>query len=118
MPSNHTQLDDDDDIRALGKRELAFAPPRSTTEMVEREPVTLESLARQLDRMLAELSSLRDDVNVLTAIVQRLDDSHTRLPRSALQTAKSLVTASGCAVLRNWRPATMRIAPLPKEIPE
>ena len=47
--------------------------------MGEREPVTLESLARQLDRMLAELSSLRDDVNVLTAIVQRLDNGHTRL---------------------------------------
>ena len=47
--------------------------------MSERDPVTLESLARQLDHMLAELSSLRDDVNVLTAIVQRLDNSHTRL---------------------------------------
>jgi hypothetical protein len=39
----------------------------------------LEFLARQQDRMLAELASLRDDVNVLTAIVQRLDNSHTRL---------------------------------------
>jgi hypothetical protein len=29
--------------------------------------------------MLADLASLRDDVNVLTAIVQRLDNSHTRL---------------------------------------
>jgi hypothetical protein len=29
--------------------------------------------------MLAELASLRDDVNVLTAIVQRLDNSCTRL---------------------------------------
>jgi hypothetical protein len=47
--------------------------------MSEREPVTLRFLARQQDRMLAELSSLRDDVNVLTAIVQRLDKSHTRL---------------------------------------
>jgi hypothetical protein len=47
--------------------------------MIEREPVTLKSIARQLDHMLAELSSLRDDVNVLTAIVQRLDNSHTRL---------------------------------------
>jgi hypothetical protein len=47
--------------------------------MSEREPVTLEFLARQQDRMLAELASLRDDVNVLTAIVQRLDNSHTRL---------------------------------------
>ena len=39
--------------------------------MSEREPVTLEFLACQLDRMLADLASLRDDVNVLTAIVQR-----------------------------------------------
>ena len=39
----------------------------------------LESLARQLNRMLADLASLRDDVNVLTAIVQRLDNSHTML---------------------------------------
>ena len=46
--------------------------------MSEREPVTLEFLAHQQD-FLAELSSLRDDVNVLTAIVQRLDNSHTRL---------------------------------------
>ena len=29
--------------------------------------------------MLTELASLRDDVNVLTVIVQRLDNSHTRL---------------------------------------
>ena len=29
--------------------------------------------------MLAELASLRDDVNVLTAIFPRLDKSHTRL---------------------------------------
>jgi len=29
--------------------------------------------------MLAELASLRDHVNVLTAIVQRLDNSCTRL---------------------------------------
>jgi hypothetical protein len=48
-------------------------------EMSEREPLTLEFLARPQDRMLAELASLRDDVNVLTAIVQRLDNSRTRL---------------------------------------
>jgi hypothetical protein len=29
--------------------------------------------------MLAELSSLRDDMSVLTAIVQRLDNRNTRL---------------------------------------
>ena len=47
--------------------------------MSEREPVTLEFLARQQDRILAELASLRDDVIVLTAIVQRLDNNSTRL---------------------------------------
>ena len=47
--------------------------------MSERTPVTLNFLARQQDRMLAELASLRDDVNVLTAILQRLDNSCTRL---------------------------------------
>jgi hypothetical protein len=47
--------------------------------MSEREPVTLEFLARQQDRMLAELASLRDDVNVLTAIIQRLDTKVIRL---------------------------------------
>ena len=47
--------------------------------MSEREPARLEFLARQQDRMLAELASLRDDVNLLTAIFQRLDKSHTRL---------------------------------------
>jgi hypothetical protein len=48
-------------------------------KMSERERVTLEFLACQQDRMLAELASLRDDVNVLTAIVQRIDSSLTRL---------------------------------------
>ena len=47
--------------------------------MSEREPVTLEFLARQQDRMLAELASLHDDMNALTAILQRLDNSCTRL---------------------------------------
>jgi hypothetical protein len=47
--------------------------------MSEREPATLKFLARQQDRILAELLSLRDDVNVLTAIVQRLNNSATRL---------------------------------------
>ena len=47
--------------------------------MSEREPVRLEFLARQQDRMLAELASLRDDVNVLTAIIQRLDTKVIRL---------------------------------------
>jgi sRNA-binding protein len=35
--------------------------------------VTLEFLAAQQDRILAELAGLRDDVRVTAAIVQRLD---------------------------------------------
>lgn len=41
--------------------------------MSEREPVTLDFLARQQARMLSELGSLRDDVAVLTAIANRQD---------------------------------------------
>ena len=37
------------------------------------EPVTLEFLARQQQRVLDELSSFRDDMTVLTAMVMRLD---------------------------------------------
>jgi hypothetical protein len=62
--------------------------------MSEREPVTLEFLACQLDRMLADLASLRDDVNVLTAIVHRLDNSHTRL-RAEIRATHSQVSRHG-----------------------
>jgi hypothetical protein len=41
------------------------------------EPENL--VLRLLGEIRTEIASLRDDVNVLTAIVQRLDNSHTRL---------------------------------------
>ena len=37
------------------------------------EPITLEFLARQQQRVLDELSTVRDDMQVLTAMVMRLD---------------------------------------------
>jgi chromosome segregation ATPase len=37
------------------------------------EPITLEFLARQQQRMIDEMSSMRDDMQVLTAMVMRLD---------------------------------------------
>jgi hypothetical protein len=37
------------------------------------EPITLEFLARQQQRMLEEMGSMRDDMQVLTAMVMRLD---------------------------------------------
>ena len=39
----------------------------------------LSFLARQNERILTELASLRDDMTVLTAIVLRLDGSQTNL---------------------------------------
>ena len=37
------------------------------------EPITLEFLARQQQRALDELSTMRDDITVMTAMVMRLD---------------------------------------------
>ena len=39
----------------------------------------LNFIARQLDHLLTEVGSLRDDVRVLTAITMRLDGSHSAL---------------------------------------
>ena len=41
--------------------------------------VTLDYIGRALDRLTTEVASLRDDMNVLTAIVMRLDGSHSAL---------------------------------------
>jgi hypothetical protein len=37
------------------------------------EPITLEFLARQQQRVLDEIGSMRDDMQVMTAMVMRLD---------------------------------------------
>ena len=37
------------------------------------EPITLEFLARQQQRVLDEMGSMRDDMQVLTSMVMRLD---------------------------------------------
>jgi len=44
------------------------------------ERIDLAYIGRALQRLTDEVASLRDDMQVLTAIVHRLDDSHTRLP--------------------------------------
>ena len=45
---------------------------------MSEEPDNLLVL-RLLQEIQTDVADLRDDVNVLTAIVQRLDNSHTRL---------------------------------------
>jgi chromosome segregation ATPase len=41
--------------------------------------VDLAFIGQALQRLTSEVASLRDDTRVLTAIVQRLDNSHGRL---------------------------------------
>jgi hypothetical protein len=41
--------------------------------------VDLAYIGRSLQRLTTEVASLRDDMQVLTAIVHRLDNSHARL---------------------------------------
>jgi hypothetical protein len=43
--------------------------------MSEDRPVTLDFIAAQLQRVLSEIRILRDDVDVLAAIVRRLDNN-------------------------------------------
>ena len=44
------------------------------------EPIVdLAYVGRALQRLTSEVASLRDDMNVLTAIVQRLDNSQGRI---------------------------------------
>jgi hypothetical protein len=43
--------------------------------MSEEHPVTLDFIAAQLQPVLAEIRILRDDVDVLAAIVRRLDNN-------------------------------------------
>ena len=42
-------------------------------------PADLAYIGRALQRLTDEVASLRDDMQVLTAIVDRLDNSRTRL---------------------------------------
>ncbi|HZU88511.1 MAG TPA: hypothetical protein VE993_04570 [Stellaceae bacterium] len=44
-----------------------------------RETIDLAYIGRALQRLTSEVASLRDDMQVLTAIVHRLDNSHARL---------------------------------------
>ncbi len=53
----------------------SLVSPRKTYNILTMadEPITLEFLARQQQRMIEEMSSMRDDMQVLTAMVMRLD---------------------------------------------
>ena len=52
---------------------LVTRPETYNILAMSEEPITLEFLARQQQRMIDEMSSFRDDMQVLTAMVMRLD---------------------------------------------
>jgi len=70
----------------------------------EPENLTL----RLLQEIRTEIGSLRDDVNVLTAIVQRLDNSHTRL-LTEIRATHSQVSRHGDRLRRPLVPARGRL---------
>jgi len=49
----------------------------------------LNFLARQNERILTEIVSLRDDMTVLTAMVMRLDGSHVALLQETARDART-----------------------------
>jgi hypothetical protein len=58
-----------------GGRSDPAANGQRNTLMSEDRPVTLDFIAAQLQRVLSEIRVLRDDVDVLTAILRRLDNN-------------------------------------------
>jgi len=63
------------------------------------ERIDLAYVGRALQRLTDEVASLRDDMQVVTAIVQRLDNSHTRL-LTEIRATHSQVTRLGDRVRR------------------
>ncbi len=52
--------------------------------------VSLEFLSRQMDRMLVEIGSLRDDMSVLTALALRLDATMTGVQQELRATHRQI----------------------------
>jgi t-SNARE complex subunit (syntaxin) len=57
------------------------------------ERIDLTFVGRALQRLTDEVASMRDDMQVLTAIVHRLDNSHSRL-LTEIRATHSQVTAA------------------------
>lgn len=53
--------------------------------------ITLDFLARQMERVLTEVGSLRDDMSVLTALTLRLDASRIGVQQELRRTHRSSV---------------------------
>jgi Rne/Rng family ribonuclease len=61
------------------RSEFAFRPGRLNILVINLTDPDLNFIARQTERILTDIASLCDDMAVLTAMVMRLDGSHTTL---------------------------------------
>jgi len=74
--------------------------------MSDERPITLEFIGTQLNRVLTELRILRDDVDVLAAIVRRLDNNQAlMLDELRAMHAQQQRTAARVRSLEDARPA-------------
>jgi len=60
-------------------KRVRLLPARINIQMIKLADPDLNFIARQNERILTEITSLRDDMAVLTAMVMRLDGSHAAL---------------------------------------
>jgi hypothetical protein len=67
------------DISLLRRPSEGGSPAWLNIRVLDLADPDLNFLARQNERILTEIASLRDDMTVLTAMVMRLDGSHTAL---------------------------------------
>ena len=61
-------------------------PVRENAWVIKLADPDLNFIARQNERMLAEIASLPDDMAVLTAMLMRLDGSHAALLQEVQRT--------------------------------
>src|SRR5271166_2986371 len=72
-----------------------FGPSSYHIPLMADEPITLEFLACQQQRLLDEMGSMRDDMQVLTAMVMRLDGTVGLVSISVSPTASAVSRKSG-----------------------
>jgi hypothetical protein len=78
--------------------------------MMADEPISLEFLARQQERILDQLSSFRDDMQVLTAMVMRLDGTVGLVLKGLSRDAFAAPAArQPCRARRSGSPAAPRV---------
>jgi hypothetical protein len=78
------------------RSEFAFRPGRLNIVVNNLTDPDLNFIARQNEPILTDIASLRDDMAVLTAMVMRLDGSHTTLLQETRATHAQIARMNDC----------------------